>query len=112
MRAKLETLDLDAGHVKDELAQTGKVVRRKASDFGARVADAAADARIVTTIKAKFAEDKDLSVWKISVSSDHGRVSLAGTVTAAEDVGKAVALALETEGVTDVTYTLAVTPNR
>jgi osmotically-inducible protein OsmY len=85
-------------------------VRRKASDLGTKIADASADARIVTVIKAKYAEDKDLSVWKISVSCDHGHVSLSGTVSVPEDIGKAVALALETDGVSDVTYTLDVKP--
>jgi osmotically-inducible protein OsmY len=75
------------------------------------VADAAADARIVTDIKAKYAADPDLSVWKISVSSDQGHVTLAGTVSAEENIGKAVALALEADGVRDVTSTLTVKPN-
>ena len=112
MRAKLETLDLRADQIKDELARSGKIVRRKASDLGTKVADATADARIIAAIKAKYAEDRDLSVWKISVSSDHGRVSLSGTVTGPDDIGKAVALALDTDGVTDVTYTLAVSPDK
>jgi osmotically-inducible protein OsmY len=86
-------------------------VRLKAHDIGGQVADAAADARIVTDIKAKYAADPDLSVWKISVSSDQGHVTLAGTVSAEENIGKAVALALEADGVRDVTSTLAVKPD-
>jgi len=111
MKAKLETLDLGADEIKDELARTGKIVRRKARDLGAQVADSAADARIDAAIKAKFAEDKDLSVWKISVSADRGHVILSGTVSAPGDIAKAVALALDTDGVSDVTYTLEVKPN-
>ena len=75
------------------------------------MADVAADARIITAIKAKYAGDPDLSVWKISVSCDQGHVTLSGTVSAEADIGKAVALALETDGVRDVTSTLAVKPN-
>jgi osmotically-inducible protein OsmY len=111
LQAKLETLDLRSGQIKDELARTGKVVRRKAHDLGGQVADAAADARIVAAIKARYAADPDLSVWKISVSSDQGHVTLSGTVSAEENIGKAVALALEADGVRDVTSTLAVKPN-
>jgi osmotically-inducible protein OsmY len=110
LKAKLETLDLRSDQIKDELARTGKVVRRKAHDLGGQVADAAADARIVTAIKAKYAADADLSVWKISVSSDQGHVTLSGTVSAEENIGKAVALALEADGVRDVTSTLTVKP--
>jgi osmotically-inducible protein OsmY len=111
LKAKLETLDLRPGQIKDELARTGRIVRRKAQDLGGQVADVAADARIVAAIKAKYAADADLSVWKISVSSDQGHVTLSGTVSAEENIGNAVALALETDGVRDVTSTLAVKPN-
>jgi osmotically-inducible protein OsmY len=111
LKAKIETLDLRPGQIKDELAKTGKIVRHKTHDLGEQVADAAEDARIVTAIKAQYAAAPDLSVWKISVSSDQGRVTLSGTVSAEEDIGKAVALALEADGVRDVTSTLAVKPN-
>jgi osmotically-inducible protein OsmY len=110
-KAKLETLDLRSEQIKDELARTGRIVRRKAHDLGEQVADTASDARIVTTIKAKYAADADLSVWKISVSSDQGHVTLTGTVSAEENIGEAVAAALEVDGVRDVTSTLAVKPN-
>ncbi len=110
-KAKLETLDLRSDQIKDELARTGKIVRRKAHDLGDQVADAATDARIVTAIKAKYAANADLSVWSISVSSDQGRVALSGTVSAEEYIGEAVALALETDGVRDVTSTLTVKHN-
>jgi len=110
LEAKLETLDLRSGQIKDELARTGKIVRRKAMDLGGQVADATADARIITAIKAKYAADPDLSVWKISVSCDQGQVALSGTVSAEENIGKAVTLALEADGVRDVTSTLAVKP--
>ena len=111
LKAKLETLDLRSEQIKDELARTGKIVRRKAHDLGEQVADATADARIVAAIKAKYAAEPDLSVWKISVSSDQERVALSGTVSAEENIGKAVALALEADGVRDVTSTLAVKPS-
>jgi osmotically-inducible protein OsmY len=111
LKAKLETLDLRSDQIKDELARTGKIVRRKAHDLGEQVADAAADARIIAAIKAKYAADSDLSVWKISVSADQGRVTLSGTVSTEENIGKAVALALEADGVRDVTSTLTVKPN-
>lgn len=111
LKAKLDTLDLNTDKVKDELARTGQIVRRKATDLGDKTADIASDARAVTEIKAKFAKDSTLSVWKISVACDQGHVALSGTVSSLEDVGKAVALALDADGVREVTSTLQVKPN-
>jgi hyperosmotically inducible periplasmic protein len=110
LKAKLETLNLRGDQVSDEMARTGKVVRRSAQDFAGKVEDAAADARTVTEIKAKYAADSDLSVWAISVSCHEGHVALSGTVPNPEGVGKAVALALQADGVQDVTSTLAIKP--
>lgn len=111
LRAKLDALDLRSDEIKDELGRTGKVVRRKAVDLGEKVADAASDARIVATIKAAYAVDSNLSVWKISVSSSNGHVTLSGTVSATEDIGRAVALALNVDGVRDVVSNIQVKPS-
>jgi osmotically-inducible protein OsmY len=107
----MDALDLRADEIKDDLAKTGKVVRRKAEDLGADVADAAADTRVVAAIKAKYTVDPDLSVWQISVSSTDGHVTLSGTVSTPEAIGKAVALALDVSGVRDVISTLQVKNN-
>jgi osmotically-inducible protein OsmY len=112
MKAKLETLNLQPGQIKDELVKTGQVIRRKAYDIGESAADAASDVRAVTEIKAKYAGDSTLSVWKISVSCNQGHVTLSGTVSSPDDIGKAVALALDAGGVRDVTSTLQVKPNQ
>lgn len=110
LRAKLDTLDLRGDQIKDELARTGKIVRRKAQDIGDQVANAASDARAVTEIKAKYAADSTLSAWSISVSCTQGHVTLSGTVSSPDDIGRAVALALEADGVRDVTSSLVVKP--
>ena len=106
--AKLEALHLRPEDIKQELENTGKVVRRQAREMGATVADFAADARITATIKAKLVADSELSAWSISVNTTDRRVTLAGTVTSPELIGKAVLLAMETEGVTEVFSTLQV----
>ncbi len=110
VKAKLETLDLRSDQIKDEMARTGKVVRRKAQEIAAQVADAAAEARVVAAIKAKYAANSNLSVWSISVSCQQGHVALSGTVASPEAVGEAIALALEVDGVADVTSTLVIKP--
>jgi hyperosmotically inducible periplasmic protein len=112
LQAKLDTLDLNAAEIKKELAQTGQIVRRKAQDIGEAAVNAASDARAVAEIKAKYLQDRTLSVWKISVSCNQGHVTLSGTVSSSEDIGKAVALALEAKGVRDVTSKLQVKSNQ
>jgi osmotically-inducible protein OsmY len=112
LSAKLDTLDLNGDQIKDELSRTGQVIRRKAQDIGAAAADAASDARAITEIKAKYAKDPTLSVWKISVSCSQGHVKLSGSVKSPDDIGKAIALALDADGVRDVTSTIQVQPNQ
>jgi hyperosmotically inducible periplasmic protein len=111
LQAKMDTLDLNTGSIKDELGRTGQVVRREAHDIGEAAVNAASDARAVTEIKAKYAMDPSLSVWKISVSCSQGHVKLSGTVSSPQDIGKAIALAMDASGVRDVTSTIQVQPN-
>jgi osmotically-inducible protein OsmY len=66
------------------------------------------DLRIVATIKAKYVLDRDLSATDIRVRSKSGQVTLDGTVSDPAFVGKATALALDTEGVSNVTAQLTV----
>ncbi len=112
LEAKLDTLDLHADQISDELAKTGEVIRRKAHDIGETAVNVGSDARAVTEIKAKYAMDSTLSVWNISVSCDQGHVALSGTVSSPDDIGKAVALALDADGVRDVTSTIQVKTNQ
>ena len=101
---------LTGDDVEKELTGTGKVVRRQVSDFGATVANAASDAEITGKIKTKLALDKELSALSVSVTTTDGRVTLSGTVTSSKQIGKAMMLALETDGVREVASTLKVKP--
>jgi osmotically-inducible protein OsmY len=112
MRAKLDTLDLQTDQIKAELANGGQIVRRKAQDIGDKAVDATSDARAVTEIKAKYAADSSLSAWDISVSCSQGHVTLSGTVSSPEDIGRAMAIALDADGVRDATSTLVVKPKQ
>src|ERR1700679_2033581 len=112
LRAKLDTLSLHDDQITNELARTGKIFRSKAQAVGAAVADAASDARAVTEIKAKYALDSTLSMWSISVACSQGHVTLSGTVSSPGDIGRAVAIALDADGVQDVTSTLTVKPQQ
>ena len=110
LRAKLDTLDLRTDQIKDELTRSGKIFRHKAQDIGDQAVDAASDARAITEIKAKYAADATLSVWSISVACTQGHVTLSGAVASPDDIGRAVAIALDVGGVRDVTSTLEVKP--
>ena len=108
VEAKLVLWHLTNADIEQELQQTGKVVRRQMREFGASLADATADARISAQIKGRLALNKELSAKSIVVSTTDGRVTLSGTVASARLIGKAVALALETDGVREVASTLKV----
>jgi BON domain len=107
---KITTLHLRPEDIKDELAHTGLIVRRAASDAGQAIADATADARVTGAIKAKLVASRDLSALNISVNTTAGVVTLSGYVTSPEDVSKAILLAMETAGVSKVVSTLQVKP--
>ena len=108
IQEKLRILDLRTNDFKDELARTGKIVRRKAREAGQALADATADARITGSIKAKLLGDRELSVLSISVNTTEGVVTLSGTVPTPEAISKAMLLAMETDGVQEVISTLQV----
>jgi hypothetical protein len=102
--ARLQEWKLDPDDVRADLGKTGQVVRARARAAGEQINDL----RIVATIKAKYILDRDLSATDIHVQSRNGQVSLNGTVSAPEFVGKATALALDTEGVSNVTARVSV----
>jgi osmotically-inducible protein OsmY len=105
---KLGKFSLRVGDIKEELDRTGKVARQKAKELGQAIADATADTRITGAIKAKFVIDPDLSALLISVNTTDGLVTLSGSVSSYDSIGKAMLLALETEGVREVISTLQV----
>jgi len=107
---KLKVLDIRTDDIKDELAKTGKVVRRKAQEAGQAFADATADGRVTAAIKMKLVGSRDLSALNISVNTTAGVVTMSGTVQSPEDISKAMLLALETDGVKEVISTLQVKP--
>jgi len=107
---KLRALHLSSEDIKDELARTGGIVRRKASEAGQAIADATADARITAAIKGKLLASRDLSALNISVNTTAGVVTLSGFVSSSEHISKAILLAMETDGAREVVSTLQVKP--
>jgi len=109
---KMRSFNLRPEDIKEDLAKTGQVVRRKAQEAGRVISDATADARITAAIKGKFVASKDLSAMSISVNTTEGNVTLSGSVNSPEDIGKAMTLALETDGVREVVSTMLVTSKK
>lgn len=100
--------NIDTDEIKEELARTGRVVRKKTEETGEKLADATADARITASIKSKLALDPELSALSISVNTTQGKVTLAGSVSSHDLIKKAMNLALATEGANEVVSTLQV----
>lgn len=107
---KIRDLRLRPEDIKDELARTGQIIRREARQAGHAIADATADARTTTAIKAKLVASRELSALNISVNTTAGVVTLSGAVSSPEHVSKAILLAMETDGVREVVSTLQVKP--
>src|SRR5258706_1333188 len=59
--------EINTQQIKDELARTGQVVRKKAEEAGAKIADATADARITAAIKSEYTFDSELAARDIFV---------------------------------------------
>jgi osmotically-inducible protein OsmY len=102
--AKAEEWNLTPENIKDELAKTGRVVRTQAM----AASESMVDARIVSVLKGKYLVEKNLSSFDIQVECRDGEVKLAGSVGSARQIGRAVGLALETNGVHRVVSYLAV----
>jgi osmotically-inducible protein OsmY len=107
---KLHSWNLDRDHITNELAKTGRVIRDKANSAGQALKDATLDGRVTAAIKAKYVKDSDLSAWDIHVSTTDGVVTISGTVSSPELIGKAMTEALETDGARQVISTLQVKP--
>jgi hypothetical protein len=105
---KIREWKLTPEDLKHDLATAGRVVREKSRQLGDKVKDATSDVAIIAKIKAKYAIDDHLQALKITVGCEEGRVTLSGTVAAPDLIGRAVVLALDTEGVVDVVSTLKV----
>ncbi len=103
---------LNGDKLRKELEDTGKVVRRKASELGERVADATADARTTTAVKAHLGKANGLDSLKISVSTTAGRVTLSGEVESPEILSQVIQSALEVDGAREVVSTIQIIPKK
>ena len=105
---KLVEWKLTPSDIKADLEKGGRVVRSRTAVAGEKIGDAMDNARIVTVINAKLVGDSELSALKIDVDANSGVVTLKGTVSSPDLIGKAMALALDTDGVREVVSLLTV----
>ncbi len=108
--ASLADMKLTPEDIKAELAKGGRIVRSKAAAAAAKSGEMFDNARVIAVINAKLVADPQLSALKIKIDADQGNVILNGTAPSAELIGRAINLALETEGVTQVVSLLGISP--
>ena len=89
---------IDTAKARERGAELGE----KTAVAAAKVQEAAAEATISAKIKAKMALDESVKARAIDVSTSHSTVTLSGTVHSGAERDRAVALARETSGVTQV----------
>jgi osmotically-inducible protein OsmY len=106
--AKLVEWKLTPSDIKADLEKGGRVVRSKTGNAVAKSSEVFDNARVVTVINTKLIGDSQLSALKIDVDANHGLVTLKGTVKSVDLIGRAITIALDTDGVTQVVSLLSV----
>jgi hypothetical protein len=96
--ARLAEWKLNADDIKSEFESSGQVVRSRTA--GAGEPTGPMDSMLITQVTDRLKGDTDTSALNITVSANQGTVSLEGSAASLQQIGKAVALALDTDGVT------------
>ncbi len=105
---KLVEWKLTPADLKADLEKGGRVVRSKTASAGAKTGAMFDNAKVITVINGKLLADSQLSAIKINVDAKDGIVTLKGTVKSPELIGRAIALALDTDDVVQVVSLLTV----
>jgi osmotically-inducible protein OsmY len=100
------TATLDAETAKQEAARLASRAATKANDaavkLGDTLSDTVAEGRLTAKIKSKMALDDHIKARAIDVDTSGSIVTLTGVVTSPDERDRALRLARETEGVTNV----------
>ncbi len=80
------------------------------SGCGKTVGETIDDATITTRVKTSFINDPDIGGLRIDVDTFKGIVTLSGRVKSKEEEQRAIALARQIRGVTEVKSTLQIEP--
>ncbi|CAN5433366.1 hypothetical protein BH09PSE5_BH09PSE5_21540 [soil metagenome] len=76
----------------------------------AQAGQALSDGKITATIKARLAQDADLSALQVGVDTDFGKVKLTGSAPSESARDRATTMAKSVDGVTSVDNKLVVSP--
>jgi osmotically-inducible protein OsmY len=105
-RLSPNTAALDAETAKQEAARLARQAATKANEaagkLGDSVSDTVAEGRLTAKIKSKMALDDHISARAIDVDTSGSIVTLTGVVTSVDERDRALRLARDTEGVTNV----------
>jgi hyperosmotically inducible periplasmic protein len=82
--------------------EVGAKIGEKTAIAAAKAEEVISDGAVTAKIKSKMALDDSVQARRIDVSTDHGVVTVSGTVRSREERDRAVQLARETDGVTRV----------
>jgi hypothetical protein len=98
---------LGASELKSDLDRGVTIVRTKDTAVGAP-AGSTDDELLETMVKGKFQADRETARGMIEVDAKNGEITLTGSADSAASLGCAMALALDTEGVTKVSSAVKV----
>jgi osmotically-inducible protein OsmY len=98
---------LSDSEIQADLDRGVAIVRTKDTVVGAPTGNSD-DSVIETMVKGKLQADADTSKAMIDVKAKNGEVSLDGSADSATIVGRAIALALDTQGVSKVSANVKV----
>jgi hypothetical protein len=96
--ARLAEWKLAPDDIKSEFDSSGQVVRTREAGPGEPTGPM--DTMLITQVNDKLKGDADTSGQNITVSANQGIVTLDGSAASLQQIGKAVALTLDTDGVT------------
>ena len=92
---------MSSAEIQGDLDRGVTIVRTKDSVVGAPTG-ASDDEVVKTMVKGKLQADSDTAKAMFDVDAKNGEVMLKGTADSAAAIGRAIALALDTQGVTKV----------
>ena len=103
-----EAVGTTGGEVRGEAREAGAEIRERTGEAADATRRAVVDGALTSKIKAKMALDDTVRALQIDVDTNNGVVTLTGTIRSEAERQRAVALARETDGVTQVVDRLAI----
>ena len=101
---------LEAEHAKQQATRLANRAAARASTVADKVGDKLGERALTAKIKSKMALDDHVRARAIDVDTSGSAVTLRGTVASASERARAVRLARDTEGVTQVVDRLRIVP--